>query len=533
MSYITRFSQNVIADATNSSDSNIASTAYFIGAAYTTLGVAGIQVSLRTDQNCMVWIDQAPTNALVDCPTGTTAATNDSTTITGTGTYFTKNFSIGDTIVFDPTGTNQTKTIASIVSDTVMTATEAFTGGSLSGKSFKLYPWDLRDSFAYTANGNFGTTVKATSSYYRVRVYNAGTATTKYLRLQTALCPIVESLPRTLDRNGNLKISTPTDMLGFIQDNTPNNESLVTNKIRLVGTIFSGSVLDSRFWTNAVSTGTVAQTNSEVILTSGTASPHYAQLYTSRRAKWTSGTSNKYRAQLRFGDSGTANVNRRWGIGWGATMPTVTDGAYFKLYGTTFTIATLRNTSEAEIAQGSFNGDYGPYYNPTLTVNATYEILYTLGNVYFYVNGTLLHKASFSTTHWTANTITFHAFADVNNTGASSAVTMTFRMMNISRLGLAQSQPTSYYHANGTTAAGGVNLKIGAGSIRCITIQALNNAVVTLADSTSALTPILWATTGVAAITQPLTITLHDIPFYNGLQLGVISANAQVTVVYE
>jgi hypothetical protein len=115
--------QYVTADAGNSSSTNIVSGGYFSGATSTTLGVAGIQVSLRTDQNCTVWIDQAPTNALVDNPTGTTAATNDSTVLTGTGTYFTKNMAIGDTIVFDPTGTNQTRTVASVTSDTVLNVT--------------------------------------------------------------------------------------------------------------------------------------------------------------------------------------------------------------------------------------------------------------------------------------------------------------------------------------------------------------------------------------------------------------------------
>jgi hypothetical protein len=86
MSFWKAIKQDVIADAGNSSSSNLLSGAYFSGAAATTLGVAGLQVSLKTDQNCTVWVDQAPGNALVNCPTGATAATNNTTTMTGTNT---------------------------------------------------------------------------------------------------------------------------------------------------------------------------------------------------------------------------------------------------------------------------------------------------------------------------------------------------------------------------------------------------------------------------------------------------------------
>ena len=94
--------QNIIASPTNSSTVNLNAGQTFTGTSVNTLTISAIQVLLKTDQNCTVWVDQAPTNALVDNPTGVTAATNNSTTITGTGSYFTRNFAIGDTIVFDP-----------------------------------------------------------------------------------------------------------------------------------------------------------------------------------------------------------------------------------------------------------------------------------------------------------------------------------------------------------------------------------------------------------------------------------------------
>lgn len=52
--------QNVVADASNSSTTNLAAGATFTGLATSTLGVVGIQVSLKTDQNATVYVDQSP-----------------------------------------------------------------------------------------------------------------------------------------------------------------------------------------------------------------------------------------------------------------------------------------------------------------------------------------------------------------------------------------------------------------------------------------------------------------------------------------
>lgn len=121
----------------------------------------------------------------------------------------------------------------------------------------------------------------------------------------------------------------PRDQYGWSADCSPNSELITTDKIKLVGEIFDGAVVDSNFWTATVSTGTVTEANSELILTSGTANGHYARVHTVRRANWVTGTSNKFRTQMRIASSDN-DVTLRMGVGWGASMPTVTDGAYFK-----------------------------------------------------------------------------------------------------------------------------------------------------------------------------------------------------------
>jgi len=55
--------QNVIADTGNSSTTNLASGATFTGTGKTTLGVVGLQWSLKTDQNCSVCVEESPDNS--------------------------------------------------------------------------------------------------------------------------------------------------------------------------------------------------------------------------------------------------------------------------------------------------------------------------------------------------------------------------------------------------------------------------------------------------------------------------------------
>jgi hypothetical protein len=211
-------------------------------------------------------------------------------------------------------------------------------------------------------------------------------------------------------------------------------------------------------------------------------------------------------------------------------MPTITDGAWFQMNGTTFSVVTMKGGTPTAIDSGSFNGRLGDTVSPS-TIFATYEIYYQTGKVHFIVNDRILHTVSAASTTW-ANTMNFHAFMDSVNTGVASSVILNSRSMSIYRLGSYLTAPTSYFHAN-AQAAGGVQLKLGPGNIHRIAFQSLNNSVISLVDSTTTTTPIIWATTGVAAITQPLTIDLGGIPFHNGLRLYVTGANSQLTISYE
>ena len=90
---------------------------------------------------------------------------------------------------------------------------------------------------------------------------------------------------------------------------------------------------------------------------------------------------------FRLADTGTANVRRQWGL-LGCTMPTITDGVYFQLNGTTFSIVTLKGTSATVINSGSFNGHLG-YAYALDTNNHTYQIQYNNAKVQFIIDGKL------------------------------------------------------------------------------------------------------------------------------------------------
>lgn len=114
--------QNVVASSSNNSTVNLSSGASFTGASESTLGIAAIQVNIKSDQNATIQVQQSPD------------------------------------------GIN----------------------------------WDIIDSYTVSASTGDGRTIQATASFFRVIVTNTGTAVSTFFRLQVALCPTVEAVPRSL-----------------------------------------------------------------------------------------------------------------------------------------------------------------------------------------------------------------------------------------------------------------------------------------------------------------------------------------------
>jgi len=451
--------QNVIADPHNSSTSNILSGANFTGNATSTLGVNAIQVSLKTDQNMLVYVEQSPDGA----------------------------------------------------------------------------NWDIIDHFDYIYSlGGASWTVQAVNSYYRVVVININGIATTYLRLQTALCPIVEAVPRSLSDDGRfLTEATIIDDYGNDAEISPDNELKVTQSVKLVGGIFIGTIVDSNFWTtNTSANGSVFQdirtstTGGELSLTTNTTANGAARISSIRRGRYVAGNSNYARFVVHTPDNGTVNNQRRWGVVDYTSITSITDGAYFELNGTTLSVVTMRGGTANRTSDGSFNGKWGTHYHIDSNTSHIYEIYYTTFSVLFSVDGVLLHNFSIGAYPW-SNTPTLYIYADnVNSGGSVTDVILHIRTATIHRLGPTLSSPKYVNISTGTTTI----LKYSAGTLQSITLNQPTNITITVYDNIAASGSII-ATITPQPNSPPVTLT-YGIDFSTGLCI-VTSGAINLTVVYE
>jgi len=323
---------------------------------------------------------------------------------------------------------------------------------------------------------------------------------------------------------GSLNMSLSDD-LGFVGYNTPIGELRTAEPVRLVGAGFEGTTIDTKFWTTGASgTGaSIAQGNSQLLLTSGTSNGASAYAYSVRRSRYVSGSSMRFRCVGQLGDTGTVGNKRRWGIGWGATMPTITDGAWFQLDGTEFSIVTCKGGSETKVT--TFNGNLGQYAL-TGTV-ATCEIYWTNSKIWFVFGGQLLHTVSATNATW-SNTMNFHAFKDsLNSSILGASVTMAVRTSSIYRLGKFETQPI-YYHLSGDAATH--VLKLGAGILHKIIYNNTSGTSLAIIDNSTGTTPVVGTIT---TTSSALGVWDYYIPFNNGLILITVGNGLDATIVYE
>jgi hypothetical protein len=592
LSYITSFTQQVTADANNSTVLPLNAGLSFVGVATTTLGIAGIQVSMKGDQNCTVYVEQSPG---ILAGIGTSVTTN-SVNLTGILTKFTRDFKVGDQIWV---GAQTVRIIDSIASDTALTVSVAFDTDA-SGLSFTQHFWDISDSYSFLSSiAKFGITVQAVNSYLRIRVTNTSSVNMTYLRFQTALCPIVEAVPRSLDERGYLKTSIQSikDSYGFGVENTPQGDMRTVIPTKLVGISFEGSTIDTNFWTTVLQNGgTIIQANGRIDVLTNTTANGSALIFSTRKARYITGYANVCRLQARVGDTGQADNVRQWGAGVGsnyvltissativagdtytdisgvtytilisgtgtsakvfatgtptagartytrttgtgpatltgsayAVDATLTDGYCFQLSGTTFSVVTLIGGTPTPINSGSFNGDLGSTYVPTTNV-VTWEIYYNTKTVWFVINGVVLHTASNVLTPLT-NTNSLHVF--IKNTNSNSSVTncgFYCRSASIKRLGPVSTQPISKYMPVQGTAI----CKYGAGNLHQILVGNVTNngAVLTVYDGLSSNAPIIF--TGRFQANTNWSWDFKGMPFFSGLTVIISAQDCAATIIYE
>lgn len=390
--------------------------------------------------------------------------------------------------------------------------------------------WDITDAFEfYTSEGGTGSTVQLVSSYYRIRVTNIGAATSTFLRLQTIAVPFLPSLPRSLDLDGNLKVSIQegiTDESGFVSTNTPDGEILAVPSIQLIGSTFATTTVDSNFWTVASGVGgTSAITNAELILATGTTANNAASAVSTSTARFISGASNKFHVELRLPDSGTAlNNTRRWG------PYNSTSGAHFDIINGLLCVGTRLNSIDTLACNGTFNGELGT--TVVLNTNASdWFITYSPQTVWYYLNGRLLHTASFPQAAWTTSYSLPVTMENINTGGSTTNVQMIVRNAHVHRLGQQLAQARSYFQ-QGLTA--GVNLKLGAGNLHGIVLSGItNNSVLTVYDNTAASGTVLWTSGPLTSNGLPFFIDLKGITFSTGLTITVTGAALNALMMYE
>lgn len=314
--------------------------------------------------------------------------------------------------------------------------------------------------------------------------------------------------------NGSTRLA---DTYGFSVEYTPMDEMRVVNPVRLVGATFVGATIDPSFWTvTIVNTSTATQLNNELTVGSGSNSAGYAIVQSSRTARYVGGSANRYRGLIQLNDSGTNGNTRRWGAFDG------TNGAFFQISSATFSACTLRAGVLACTASSAWNKNVAI---PNLTECNSYEIYYTNKTVYFVINGSPAHYASFPSNTW-SSTSNLPARIDNRNTSNTTPVYVRCRVQTIYRLGELQTAPISKHISTNTTTI----LKYGAGILHRVVINNPTNNSITIYDNSAASGTII-AVINPGSSAVPMSLD-YDAPFFAGLTV-VTAGSPDLTVVYE
>jgi hypothetical protein len=467
MSYFSKLQQNVIVSAGNTSLVGTTLDAYtgnppggadtYIGTSQDTLGVAGIQVNLRCDNNCKVYVYQ-----------------------------------------------------------------------SMDGSN-----WDIIDTYNYYGvYGGQSWTTQATASFVKVYVQNLELDATTVFRLQTALCPIVEAVPRALSSEGNLKVGVYEieGNFGTKVEVTPMNSLKVMQATRLVGSAFGGGAFDTNFWIKTATTGTASITVSGRVCTlatnpTGVGSGNSAILNSVRTARYAPGHNNYARIVVRA-PSVTGVNTRRWG------SFNANDGYYFHHNGTTLSIGSRSGGVDASlVSSGSFNGVLGS----TLVIDAnvhTYEIHWTNRSVWYFYDGELLHKKTATTTPLTATNHLQIGFECTNGANTNNN-TLEIWAASINRSGVLLNQPQSVRINTLTTTV----CKYGPGNLHEIIVGTMptGDGLVTIYDNITNTGTVIWA--GVLRTPNnqnpAFAIDFKGLPFNIGLCIVTATNATDLTVVYE
>jgi len=447
MSYFNSITQNVVADPNNTSETNLTSAnGYaFTGTASSTLGVIGLQWSLKTDQNATIYIDQSPN------------------------------------------GTD----------------------------------WDISYVYYYkTGKGGEGETVQATQSYWRIRVVLDVEIDTTYFRLQGVLCPIAMPLPSSLSSDARLK--TQSTISGKENTNrhawiSPAQTLGTYTNVRLVGTNFDGTVKDTNFWTETSTNGGSVTQDGKILLSTNTTANGTAKYQSVRRARFVVGSPLVFQSLTAFISSADADNIRRMGA------YDSSDGFYFQLDGSTFSVGSRNYGIDTLISDGSFNGNKGTTFTPEYgETHYKLSIEWTPNGTFYFIDNELLHQSigghlsNFLTLPISMENINDNNNATNNTLGCLGSV--------ISREGLLQTNPTFRYIGTDGTFV----LKRGAGTLQRVIVQDDSGTMLIYDNTVGSGTQI----GNIQAAKSSLSSLEFGVPFSNGLTV-VTAGTPNITLVYE
>lgn len=365
-------------------------------------------------------------------------------------------------------------------------------------------------------------TVSSTTDITKIGGSAVGAGNSLYVRNGTG----ATFATSTIQTDGTQRGSISGRNIGKTAQVSPMRGLSTFDQVRLCGTPFHGTVKDTNFWseTGTTANGSVTQSGGQVILTT-TVDSGSAAVYTSiRSGRYISGSSNKFRAVVRFPDLGSAgNNNVRE---FGAFM--ATDGFLFQLNANVFNIVVRKNgVADQVIAKASWTGTHAAAF--TLDTNVhTYEIQWTNSSAWFFIDDNIVHTVVGSTSPST-ETLTFPVKARNINTGIGAALSINIRTMSILRMGHEKSRPHWKYSNDAVAAAAGL-LKVGAGTLHRV-INGNNKGTLALYDC--ATTGALSGQICLLDLTQMVGSIEFSLDFQVGLIMVQTDAASETTIVYE
>lgn len=330
-------------------------------------------------------------------------------------------------------------------------------------------------------------------------------------------------------------------VFGNLTDNVTNKSLFVDNMRnlrvesakRILGSNF-GSTIDTTYTytTTPVSGGTATATNSVLLLATNTTANGAITIVSKNKARYLAGRANIYRGLHRFGDTGTTNNVREFGVQVDANNKMV-----FRLSATTFSVVLQRAGSETVVTSGSFNGN-GLGTGGTYTVDTnfhTFEILYTTSAIRFIIDDVAIHTFKPATTSLIVGTVGTLYASNTNSASSTTSTTLDTLAWSISQLGDSINNP-NFYNINAVAETR--TLKSGGGTLQSIQIGRNGgaNATLTLYDNTAGSGTIIniFDLSTIAGIgNQPFGV--EGVNFFNGLTYvtsGTMTA-ASVSLFWE